>query len=142
MEYLFWASQTLASYTCRRLKCLQSMPPADSFVPQAIKNPCSIFCRGFYLALDDDLLSHGETPHYHRRCIVSLLSSEWIQVVPMLYVRQAILLAATAKARLLPNRICDKNKIFGNSCGSQIFSFACSFSHKHFGVIWSSLTGN
>ncbi|MEG8248671.1 hypothetical protein, partial [Pseudomonas paracarnis] len=25
--------------------------------------------------LDDDLLSHGETPHYHRRCIVSLLSS-------------------------------------------------------------------
>ncbi|WP_224794136.1 hypothetical protein, partial [Pseudomonas fluorescens] len=22
--------------------------------------------------LDDDLLSHGETPHYHRRCIVSL----------------------------------------------------------------------
>ncbi|WP_223506395.1 hypothetical protein, partial [Pseudomonas sp. GL-RE-29] len=27
--------------------------------------------------LDDDLLSHGETPHYHRRCIVSLLSSGW-----------------------------------------------------------------
>ena len=40
--------------------------------------------------LDDDLLSHGETPHYHRRCIVSLLSSEWDQVVPMLYGRQAI----------------------------------------------------
>ena len=38
--------------------------------------------------LDDDLLSHGETPHYHRRCIVSLLSSGWDQVVPMLYGRQ------------------------------------------------------
>ena len=37
----------------------------------------------------DDLLSHGETPHYHRRCTVSLLSSGWIQVVPMLYGRQA-----------------------------------------------------
>ena len=37
----------------------------------------------------DDLLSHGETPHYHRRCIVSLLSSVWSQVVPMLYGRQA-----------------------------------------------------
>ena len=41
--------------------------------------------------LDDDLLSHGETPHYHRRCIVSLLSSGWDQVVPMLYGRQEIL---------------------------------------------------
>src|SRR5210317_1368147 len=37
----------------------------------------------------DDLLSHGETPHYHRRCTVSLLSSGWGQVVPMLYGRQA-----------------------------------------------------
>src|SRR5690606_22952659 len=44
----------------------------------------------FYLVLDDDLLSHGEAPHYHRRCIVSLLRSEWDQVVPMLYGRQAI----------------------------------------------------
>ena len=42
--------------------------------------------------LDDDLLSHGETPPYHRRCIVSLLSSGWDQVVPMLYGRQEILL--------------------------------------------------
>jgi hypothetical protein len=41
------------------------------------------------LAPGDDLLSHGETPHYHRRCIVSLLSSGWDQVVPMLYGRQA-----------------------------------------------------
>ena len=46
--------------------------------------------------LDDDLLSHGETPHYHRRCIVSLLSSGWDQVVPMLYGRQAIQLRCRA----------------------------------------------
>ena len=28
----------------------------------------------------NDLLSHGETPHYHRRSSISLLSSEWDQV--------------------------------------------------------------
>ena len=38
---------------------------------------------------DDDLLSHGETPHYHRRNCVSLLSSERDQVVPQRYCRQA-----------------------------------------------------
>src|SRR5690554_4292067 len=54
------------------------------------KNPDLFPDRGFNLMLDDDLLSHGEAPHYHRRCIVSLLSSEWDQVVPMLYGRQAI----------------------------------------------------
>ena len=30
----------------------------------------------------DVLLSHGEAPHYHRRCYVSLLSSAWSQVGP------------------------------------------------------------
>jgi hypothetical protein len=35
-----------------------------------------------------DLLSHGEAPHYHRRCTVSLLSSVWDQVVPVLFGRQ------------------------------------------------------
>ncbi len=39
--------------------------------------------------LDDDLLSHGETPHYHRRYLVSRLSSGWDQVVPRFYDRQA-----------------------------------------------------
>ncbi len=37
----------------------------------------------------DVLLSHGETPHYHRRYFVSLLSSEWNQVGPKCYGRQA-----------------------------------------------------
>ncbi len=34
------------------------------------------------------LLSHGETPHYHRRDGVSLLSSAWGQVGPPRYCRQ------------------------------------------------------
>ncbi len=56
------------------------------------QNPCLRQQTGVLeLNLDDDLLSHGETPHYHRRCIVSLLSSGWDQVVPMLYGRQEIL---------------------------------------------------
>ena len=56
------------------------------------QNPCLRRQTGVSeFNLDDDLLSHGETPHYHRRCIVSLLSSGWDQVVPMLYGRQEIL---------------------------------------------------
>ncbi len=35
------------------------------------------------------LLSHGDTPHYHRRYGVSLLSSAWGQVGPPRYGRQA-----------------------------------------------------
>ena len=37
----------------------------------------------------DNLLSHGETPHYHRRAFLSLLSSIWIQVGQNGYRRQA-----------------------------------------------------
>src|SRR6218665_4153028 len=55
------------------------------------QNPCLRKQTGVLeFNLDDDLLSHGETPHYHRRCIVSLLSSGWDQVVPTLYGRQEI----------------------------------------------------
>ena len=43
---------------------------------------------GFRIKPGSDLLSHGETPHYHRRYTVSLLSSGWDQVVPVLYCRQ------------------------------------------------------
>ena len=42
-----------------------------------------------YLMLGSSLLSHGETPHYHRRYGVSLLSSAWDQVGPPRYGRQA-----------------------------------------------------
>ena len=56
---------------------------------QKAKPPQQSLRGFFFLKPGDDLLSHGETPHYHRRCIVSLLSSVWSQVVPMLYGRQA-----------------------------------------------------
>ena len=46
--------------------------------------------QGFFnLKPGSVLLSHGEAPHYHRRCIVSLPSSKWDRVVPTLYCRQA-----------------------------------------------------
>ena len=60
--------------------------------------------RGLEFKLDDDLLSHGETPHYHRRCVVSLLSSGWDQVVPTLYGRQAI--RVESRFRVTPNWVC------------------------------------
>ena len=37
----------------------------------------------------DVLLSHGETPHYHRRRTVSLPSSRWDRVGHIRYGRQA-----------------------------------------------------
>ncbi len=43
----------------------------------------------FYLMPGNSLLSHGETPHYHRRYGVSLLSSAWGQVGPPRSRRQA-----------------------------------------------------
>ena len=53
------------------------------------KKPDSVSYRALNLVPGDDLLSHGETPHYHRRCVISLLSSVWNQVVLTLYGRQA-----------------------------------------------------
>ena len=61
--------------------------------------------------LDDDLLSHGETPHYHRRCIVSLLSSGWDQVVPMLYGRQEIRVPKRAVRRDSAKWVCDSGVV-------------------------------
>ena len=55
------------------------------------KNPVPYDTGLFAFALiqsGDVLLSHGETPHYHRRIGVSLLSSVWGQVGPPLYRRQ------------------------------------------------------
>ena len=45
------------------------------------KKPRIITIQGFSkLMPGNDLLSHGETPHYHRRSSISLLSSGWDQV--------------------------------------------------------------
>ncbi len=46
-------------------------------------------CHTSNLMPGSSLLSHGETPHYHRRYGVSLLSSAWGQVGPPRYGRQA-----------------------------------------------------
>ncbi len=48
------------------------------------KTKSSVFRLSFllYLMPGSSLLSHGETPHYHRRYGVSLLSSAWGQVGP------------------------------------------------------------
>ena len=51
------------------------------FLPQ-IKRPPPAFRPGEGNSPGDDLLSQGLSPHYHRRCSVSLPGSEWDRVVP------------------------------------------------------------
>ena len=62
----------------------------DAFGHWNAKKPPA-FAGGFSVGLmpGSSLLSHGETPHYHRRYGVSLLSSAWGQVGPPRYSRQA-----------------------------------------------------
>ncbi len=67
-------------------------PPQESTHRQTTdKQKARSFDRAFcfYLMPGSSLLSHGETPHYHRRYGVSLLSSAWGQVGPPRYSRQA-----------------------------------------------------
>ncbi len=82
------------------------------FSAPAQKGP--VFRLGLLLNLmpGSSLLSHGETPHYHRRYGVSLLSSAWGQVGPPRYGRQANSVLLT---RLSPvNLICIRLKIFSH----------------------------
>src|SRR5690606_36347311 len=66
-------------------------PPLSLLRGRRDGSPARLSGLGFWFwVLDDALLSHGEAPHYHRRGVVSLLSSGWDQVVPTLYGRQAI----------------------------------------------------
>ena len=63
-----------------------------------------------------------QLPHYHRRSCVSLLSSEWIQVVPQRYCHQAktVFMSLTSKLdRILYHTITNT-----------------------LGVVWLSLSGN
>lgn len=82
-------------------KCLLRFSRAQKQTPDPLAR-----IGGLGKELDDDLLSHGETPHYHRRCVVSLLSSGWDQVVPTLYGRQAIQLLPRGLAAAA-NWVCD-----------------------------------
>ena len=80
-----------------------------------------------------DLLSHGEAPHYHRRCTVSLLSSAWIQVVPVLYCRQENWCSGACALRTPELEFGDDRiGITGTRCQRP----------KCLGVIWSSRTVN
>jgi hypothetical protein len=69
---------------------LERVITGEMFFTRKNKTPSAFADGVLEFNLDDDLLSHGETPHYHRRCTVSLLSSGWDQVVPTLYGRQEI----------------------------------------------------
>ena len=51
-------------------------------------------------APDSYLLSHGSEPHYHRRGDISLLCSEWEQVVLQHYGRQAYRVKKLKKYKL------------------------------------------
>ncbi len=67
-------------------------PPQESAHRQTTdKTKGPVFRLSLLLNLmpGSSLLSHGETPHYHRRYGVSLLSSAWGQVGPPRYGRQA-----------------------------------------------------
>lgn len=55
------------------------------------QKPRSIATTGLSIQSGDALLSHGESPHYHRHYGILLLSSEWIQVELPHYGRQNIL---------------------------------------------------
>ncbi len=72
---------------------VSAAPPGSrrSAWPQNTKTKGPVFrlSLSFYLMPGSSLLSHGETPHYHRRYGVSLLSSAWGQVGPPRYRRQA-----------------------------------------------------
>ena len=68
--------------------------PADMLNKKCDKNsitkrPSVRMACLLYWMPGSSLLSHGETPHYHRRYGVSLLSSAWGQVGPPRSCRQA-----------------------------------------------------
>ena len=70
-----------------------TLPPGGSCRNDITKRPSVRMACLFYWMPGSSLLSHGETPHYHRRYGVSLLSSAWGQVGPPRSCRQANLVA-------------------------------------------------
>ena len=103
------------------------------------KTPRLFRIRAFNLKPGDDLLSHGETPHYHRRGHVSLLSSGWDQVVPCLYGRQANWLETRTvllcyEQRQIYFQIGSVNKLINHCAFSRSFSSRFHANHKRFHV--------
>ena len=118
---------------------------ASQFSPRKNKTPSALADGVLEFNLDDDLLSHGETPHYHRRCTVSLLSSGWDQVVPMLYGRQEIRVPSRGLRRASANRVCDQVELCCKLSVAVVFTVTAICLVRVadcLGVIWSSLTGN
>ncbi len=68
----------------------------------------------FYLMSGSSLLSHGETPHYHRRYGVSLLSSAWGQhgETPHYHRRYGVSLLSSAWGQVGPPRYCRQTNSF------------------------------
>ena len=86
-----------------------------------------------------------QLPHYHRRSCVSLLSSEWSQVVPQRYCHQAktcreqvLTRFSAARLRVKSMDGFDKNKF--------LISIQKADNYRanpdNLGVVWLSLTGN
>ena len=99
---------------------LERVITGEMFFTRKNKTPSAFADGVLEFNLDDDLLSHGETPHYHRRCIVSLLSSGWDQVVPTLYGRQEIRVpsrCACCQGLASANRVCDQVFCSAFVCG-------------------------
>ena len=90
-----------------------------------------------------DLLSHGETPHYHRRWMVSLLSSRWDQVVPKRCGRRENWYASSCsiKQKAHADDETGESKVL-QSLYVYIQPPRARLSGNCLGVIWSSLTGN
>ncbi len=78
---------------CESVAPVSAAPPGRhaGTVAGPLKRKKPIRQDGLFTCLmpGSSLLSHGETPHYHRRYGVSLLSSAWGQVGPPRYRRQA-----------------------------------------------------
>ena len=78
---------------CESVAPVSAAPPGrhTGTVAGPLKRKKPIRQDGLFTCLmpGSSLLSHGETPHYHRRYGVSLLSSAWGQVGPPRYRRQA-----------------------------------------------------
>ena len=83
-----WRCAYRAYRFCRPDK---AKPPSGIFSGVQSKTPHLTVRGSSYLMPGSSLLSHGETPHYHRRYGVSLLSSAWGQVGPPRYSRRKFL---------------------------------------------------
>ena len=86
-------NQHSKSYVCLNKHCFDISKSCTSnheiMVVQKRKNRNQMIAVSLKRMPGSDLLSHKRTLHYHRRNCISLLCSEWEQVVLQHYGRQA-----------------------------------------------------